>query len=152
MIPLPDSPARCLVVDDEPLVRRSVVRMLEPLGFRCIEAGTGKQALDALESSGELPLIVSDLRMPELEMAWDAPFTARDLLGGETFSWTGARNFVELHPGHQPGHVLAIEPDEPDVEPLRQLDCQRAWSRYRGHDRDAEHDGLLNQLVAQAPG
>lgn len=53
-----------------------------------------------------------DLRMPELGMAWDAPFTARDLLGGETFSWTGARNFVELHPGHQPGHVLAIEPGE----------------------------------------
>ena len=53
-----------------------------------------------------------DLRMPELGMAWDAPFTARDLLGGETFSWTGARNFVELHPGHQPGHVLAIEPAE----------------------------------------
>jgi starch synthase (maltosyl-transferring) len=51
-----------------------------------------------------------DLRMPELGMAWDAPFTARDLLGGESFSWTGARNFVELHPGHQPGHVLAIEP------------------------------------------
>jgi starch synthase (maltosyl-transferring) len=53
-----------------------------------------------------------DLRMPELGMAWDAPFTARDLLGGETFRWTGARNFVELHPGHQPGHVLAIEPPE----------------------------------------
>jgi starch synthase (maltosyl-transferring) len=53
-----------------------------------------------------------DLRMPELGMAWDAPFTARDLLGGETFHWTGARNFVELHPGHQPGHVLAIEPAE----------------------------------------
>ena len=51
-----------------------------------------------------------DLRMPELGMAWDAPFVARDLLGGETFTWTGARNFVELHPGHQPGHVLAIEP------------------------------------------
>jgi starch synthase (maltosyl-transferring) len=51
-----------------------------------------------------------DLRMPELGMAWDAPFEARDLLGGESFSWTGARNFVELHPGHQPGHVLAIEP------------------------------------------
>ncbi len=53
-----------------------------------------------------------DLRMPELGMAWDAPFVARDLLSGETFRWTGARNFVELHPGHQPGHVLAIEPGE----------------------------------------
>jgi starch synthase (maltosyl-transferring) len=51
-----------------------------------------------------------DIRMPELGMAWDAPFTARDLLTGEAFAWRGARNYVELHPGHQPGHVLAIEP------------------------------------------
>jgi starch synthase (maltosyl-transferring) len=51
-----------------------------------------------------------DVRMPELGMAWDAPFAARDLLTGETFAWRGARNFVRLHPGHEPGHVLAIEP------------------------------------------
>jgi starch synthase (maltosyl-transferring) len=50
-----------------------------------------------------------DLRMPELGMAWDAPFLARDLLTGESFAWEGARNYVELQPGHQPGHVLAIE-------------------------------------------
>jgi starch synthase (maltosyl-transferring) len=50
-----------------------------------------------------------DVRMPELGMAWDEPFEARDLLTGETFAWDGARNYVELHPGHQPGHVLAID-------------------------------------------
>jgi starch synthase (maltosyl-transferring) len=50
-----------------------------------------------------------DLRMPELGMAWDATFIARDLLAGESFAWIGARNFVELHPGHQPGHVLAVD-------------------------------------------
>jgi putative nucleotidyltransferase with HDIG domain len=66
MTPAPAT-ARCLVVDDEPLVRRSVVRMLEPLGFSCLEAATGKEGLDALEQTGECPLIVSDLRMPELD-------------------------------------------------------------------------------------
>ena len=50
-----------------------------------------------------------DLRMPELGMAWDQSFAARDLLTGETFTWDGARNYVELHPGHEPGHVLAID-------------------------------------------
>ncbi len=50
-----------------------------------------------------------DLRMPELGMAWNAPFVANDLLTGESFAWNGARNFIELHPSHQPGHVLAIE-------------------------------------------
>jgi response regulator RpfG family c-di-GMP phosphodiesterase len=63
----PSNSARCLVVDDEPLVRRSVVRMLEPLGFTCLEAATGKEGLDALDQAGELPLIISDLRMPELD-------------------------------------------------------------------------------------
>ena len=51
-----------------------------------------------------------DLRMPELGMDWDATFLARDLLAGESFDWIGARNFVGLHPAHQPGHVLAVEP------------------------------------------
>jgi starch synthase (maltosyl-transferring) len=50
-----------------------------------------------------------DLRMPELGMDWDEAFVARDLLTGEAFSWTGARNYVELHPSRQPGHVLSIE-------------------------------------------
>ena len=63
----PPSTGRCLVVDDEPLVRRSVVRMLEPLGFACLEAATGKEGLEALDVAGELPLIISDLRMPELD-------------------------------------------------------------------------------------
>ncbi|HEU5169763.1 MAG TPA: HD domain-containing phosphohydrolase [Gemmatimonadales bacterium] len=59
--------ARCLVVDDEPAVRRSIVRMLAPLGFACAEAGSGREGLEALEAAGELPLVVSDLRMPELD-------------------------------------------------------------------------------------
>jgi len=58
---------RCLVVDDEPAVRRAVRRMLEAQGFTCLEAGSGREALAVLAGTGELPLIVSDLRMPELD-------------------------------------------------------------------------------------
>ncbi|MEO8227076.1 MAG: HD domain-containing phosphohydrolase [Gemmatimonadota bacterium] len=59
--------ARCLVVDDEPLVRRSLVRLLEAQGFACTEAGSGREALARLDQLGEVPLIVSDMRMPELD-------------------------------------------------------------------------------------
>jgi len=59
--------ANCLVVDDEPGVRRSLARMLQAQGFQCFEAGTGLEALDLLERIGETPLIVSDMRMPELD-------------------------------------------------------------------------------------
>ncbi len=59
--------ANCLVVDDEPGVRRSLVRMLSAQGFTCFEAGTGREGLGVLERLGEIPLVISDMRMPELD-------------------------------------------------------------------------------------
>ena len=59
--------ANCLVVDDEPGVRRSLVRMLQAQGFTCFEAGTGIEALDVLDRIHGIQLIVSDMRMPELD-------------------------------------------------------------------------------------
>src|SRR6476620_7773505 len=57
--------ANCLIVDDEPSVRRSLVRMLQAQGFTCFEAGSGREALGVLERIGEAPLVISDMRMPE---------------------------------------------------------------------------------------
>ena len=59
--------ANCLVVDDEPGVRRSLIRMLQAQGFTCFEAGTGVEALDVLDRVEDVQLIVSDMRMPELD-------------------------------------------------------------------------------------
>ncbi len=59
--------ANCLVVDDEPAVRRSLVRMLEGQGFNCFEAATGREALEVLDRIGEATLVISDLRMPDLD-------------------------------------------------------------------------------------
>jgi putative two-component system response regulator len=59
--------ANCLVVDDEPTVRRSVVRMLQAQGFNCFEAASGREALGVLERIGDAPLVISDMRMPELD-------------------------------------------------------------------------------------
>src|SRR5712664_3550988 len=57
---------RCLVVDDEPRLRRVLVRLLEGEGFSCAEAGSGVEALQELEK-GPVPLVISDLRMPEMD-------------------------------------------------------------------------------------
>ncbi|MGH7498834.1 MAG: response regulator, partial [Gemmatimonadales bacterium] len=57
----------CLVVDDESSVRRSLVRMLGAQGFLCFEASTGRGALAVLDRIGETPLVISDLRMPDLD-------------------------------------------------------------------------------------
>ena len=36
-------------------------------------------------------------------------FSVEDLLGGETYAWNGARNFVELAPQKQPAHILLVK-------------------------------------------
>jgi response regulator RpfG family c-di-GMP phosphodiesterase len=41
--------------------------MLQAQGFTCFEAGTGREALGVLERIGEAPLVISDMRMPELD-------------------------------------------------------------------------------------
>src|SRR5262245_2817116 len=59
--------ANCLVVADAPGVRRSPAGMLQAQGFQCFEAGAGLEALDRRERIGDSPLVVSDMRMPELD-------------------------------------------------------------------------------------
>jgi response regulator RpfG family c-di-GMP phosphodiesterase len=59
--------AQCLVVDDEPQVRRSVVRILNRQGFACLEAANGREGLEQIEAHPDLPLVISDLRMPEMD-------------------------------------------------------------------------------------
>jgi putative nucleotidyltransferase with HDIG domain len=58
--------SRCLVVDDEPRLRRVLVRLLEGEGFTCREAGSGTEALAMLEQESA-PLVISDLRMPQMD-------------------------------------------------------------------------------------
>jgi response regulator RpfG family c-di-GMP phosphodiesterase len=58
--------AKCVVVDDEPAVRAFLIRMLQAQGFQCFQAGSGLEALQVLDVIGEPPLIISDMRMPEM--------------------------------------------------------------------------------------
>ncbi len=132
---------RCLVVDDEALVRRSVVRMLEPLGFSCLEAATGKEALDALDETGELPLIVSDLRMPELDgMGFLAevrrrwPDTAVVMLSGVAETSTAVEAL-------QLGAADWCRPSASRSCSWRACRCWRARSRPRTPTRAATRSG-----------
>ena len=53
--PIAAGSANCLIVDDEPSVRRSLARMLQAQGFNCFEAGSGREGLKVLDSIGETP-------------------------------------------------------------------------------------------------
>ncbi len=56
--------ARCLVVDDDAAVRKSIARVTEALGLVPLQAEGGGEALALLASTGEVPLIISDVNMP----------------------------------------------------------------------------------------
>ncbi len=58
----------CIVVDDEPRLRRVLVQLLEGTGYQVREAGTGVEALEAMEAN-PVPLVISDLRMPQMDGA-----------------------------------------------------------------------------------
>ena len=55
------------MVDDEPLVRRFAVRVLEEQGFRVSQAADGAEALRLLlEEPPDVDAVVSDIVMPRL--------------------------------------------------------------------------------------
>jgi len=54
---------RCLIVDDEPYLRRVLIHVMEGDGFRCIEASNGAEALGRLAEE-PVELVLTDLRMP----------------------------------------------------------------------------------------
>ncbi len=60
----PNRSGRLLVVDDEPEVRRLVVRQLEAAGYEALAAANAGDALQLLASHGPIDLLVTDVVMP----------------------------------------------------------------------------------------
>ena len=80
--------ATLLFVDDEPNILNALKRLFRPLGYRIFIAESGKAGLEFLERE-KIELVVSDMRMPEMDGAkfleqvrnkW--PDTVRFLLTG----------------------------------------------------------------------
>lgn len=56
-----------LVVEDEPAIRSLSKRILEELGYRVLEAGSGKDALERVRrEKGPIHLLLTDLVMPDM--------------------------------------------------------------------------------------
>jgi PAS domain S-box-containing protein len=58
---------KVLVVDDEPVVRRALGRMLRLLGFELLEAGGGEEAVELYRRQGGIRAVVLDLTMPRMD-------------------------------------------------------------------------------------
>ncbi len=55
-----------LLVDDEPNIIRSLVRLLRRDGYNIVTANSGKEGLELLEQHRDVGVIISDQRMPEM--------------------------------------------------------------------------------------
>lgn len=53
-----------LLVEDESLIRELLIFAFEDAGFDVLDAGSADEAVDILESGGEVAAIVTDVRMP----------------------------------------------------------------------------------------
>lgn len=62
--PLPGGDEQILVVEDDIRVRRVAVARLASMGYRVLEAGNGRQALEILKESPEIALLFTDIVMP----------------------------------------------------------------------------------------
>ncbi len=62
--PLPKARALILVVEDEALVRMTLVGVLEDAGFKVIEAVHADEALRVLEAVSDIQAVVTDVEMP----------------------------------------------------------------------------------------
>jgi putative two-component system response regulator len=62
-------PLKCLVVDDEAQLRETLRRVLESSGYEVLVAESGITALEVLDQQGstDVPLVISDIRMPEMD-------------------------------------------------------------------------------------
>src|SRR5437667_649708 len=58
---------RILVVDDEEPIREIISSMLNAAGYKTRQAASGMEALAILNATGEFELVLSDLRMAELD-------------------------------------------------------------------------------------
>ena len=59
-------PARIMIVDDDPIVRRSLGRVLSDRGYTVIQADSAEQGL-ALLGQGEVSLVIADMNMPGMD-------------------------------------------------------------------------------------
>jgi two-component system chemotaxis response regulator CheY len=58
---------KALIVDDSRAMRMIIGRTLKSLGFEIVEAGNGREALDAIAASGPFAVALVDWNMPVMD-------------------------------------------------------------------------------------
>ena len=62
--------AKVLLVDDDPQVRRALRTTLTSAGYVVVEARTGEEAIEEVQAEGAVDMVLLDLKMPGIGIAW----------------------------------------------------------------------------------
>lgn len=107
-------PARILVVDDEPAIRKFFRMALERRGYEVREAGDGREAMDLLEGD-TFDLMITDLVMPEQEGIETIQVVRRRFPSMKIIAISGAHEGVYLRMTRPLGADAALaKPISPD--------------------------------------
>jgi CheY-like chemotaxis protein len=104
--------ARVLVVDDEEGIRQFVMSVLHDAAIDAVEAPGGKAALQRLNSEGRFDLLLTDVRMTEMdgfELARRARAALPDL---RVLFMTGYMAEYQLHPSRESVIAKPFRPAE----------------------------------------
>lgn len=107
-------PARILVVDDDTLVLKSTVSMLELLGYNVAAAGSGARALDLVGADRRIGLVLADFAMPGMNGAQLSDAVRAMRPGLPVVLVTGNADIVRLRDFDQ-GRVLQKPYSESDL-------------------------------------
>ena len=105
----PEAPERILLVEDDDLLRDSVISMLESLGYQVIPAENGPHALALLDEYRDFDLLFTDVVMPGDLDGLELAQRARQLMPGLAILLTSGHpdlleqgSFADVHRIHKP--------------------------------------------------
>lgn len=151
---------RLLIVDDEPLIRKGLAKLVEknPLGWSVIgEAGNGQEAYTKLEELHP-DLVITDIRMPLMDGLELARQIALSNPGTAVIILTGYRDFEYAQAAIQYGVKQFLLKPCPEEEVCRVL--QDAFQQYRHlaaqkereeEERLRREDQLLRSVLTRLP-
>jgi CheY-like chemotaxis protein len=113
------NPVAVLIVEDEPLIRMSLVEDLQDAGMVVFEAGTADEALIILEANPEISSVFTDVDMPGTMSGIELAGILRNSRPGVTVTLTSG--YLKLPKGELPPEVGYI-PKPYDIDHvLRQI-------------------------------
>jgi DNA-binding NtrC family response regulator len=124
----------CLVVDDEPVIRKYLRLILQRIGIQSIEADNAVEALRLLQKVGdEISLVITDIKMPGDMDGIDLAYSAQNSFSNLPVILISG--FVDQVPA---GFTFVRKPFMAD-ELLKAIDKTMAGSRTHGtEDRARE--------------